>query len=86
MSQTGLRYIHADLASKASEYTEDAVAIAAVAGLGAAVYYGVNFVKEQKNKETAEAEALLRQQEQELASKSPVRRVQRLVQRLKGNA
>jgi len=57
-----------------------------VAGLGAAVYYGVNFIKEQKNKEIAEAEALLRQQEQELASKSPVRRVQRLVQRLKGNA
>ena len=86
MSQIGLLYVYADLASKASEYTEDAVAIAAVAGLGAAVYYGVKFIKEQKNKEIAEAEALLRQQEQELASKSPVRRVQRLVQRLKGNA
>jgi len=82
----GFLYVYADLASKASEYTEDAVATAAVAGLGAAVYYGVNFIKEQKNKEIAEAEALLRQQEQELASKSPVRRVQRLVQRLKGNA
>ena len=57
-----------------------------MAGLGAAVYYGVKFIKEQKNKEIAEAEALLRQQEQELASKSPVRRVRRLVQRLKGNA
>lgn len=74
-----------DLASKASEYTEDAVAIAAVLGLAAAAFYAVTVLKEQRNKEIEEAEALLRQ-EQELASRSPVRRVQRLVQRLKGNA
>ncbi|KAL0023268.1 hypothetical protein WJX77_001475 [Trebouxia sp. C0004] len=85
-SGVDLEELIGDLASKASEYTEDAVAIAAVAGLGAAVYYGISVIKEQKHKEIAEAEALLRQQEQELASKSPVRRVQRLVQRLKGNA
>lgn len=75
----------ADLGSKASEYTEDAIAIAAVLGLAAAAYYGIRILKEQKSKEVAEAEALLRQ-EQELASQSPVRRVRRLVQRLKGNA
>lgn len=74
-----------DLGSKASEYTEDAIAIAAVLGLAAAAYYGIRILKEQKSKEVAEAEALLRQ-EQELASQSPVRRVRRLVQRLKGNA
>lgn len=75
----------ADLASKASEYTEDAVAIAAVFGLAAAAFYAVTVLKKQRNKEIEEAEALLRQ-EQELASRSPVRRVKRLVQRLKGNA
>lgn len=74
-----------DLASKASEYTEDAVAVAAVLGLAAAAFYAVTVLKKQRNKEIEEAEALLRQ-EQELASRSPVRRVQRLVQRLKGNA
>ena len=79
-------WVFADLASKASEYTEDAVAIAAVLGLAAAALYTVTvLLKKQRNKEIEEAEALLRQ-EQELASRSPVSRVQRLVQRLKGNA
>ena len=82
--------VPADLASKASEYTEDALAIAAVGGLAAAAYYAVTELKKQRNKEIEEAEALLQQQQQQqqqdLASRSPVRRVQRLVQRLKGNA
>lgn len=85
VSVPDLLWMYADLASKASEYTEDAVAIAAVLGLAAAAYYAVSALKKQRSKEIEEAEALLRQ-EQELASQSPVRRVQRLVQRLKGNA
>ena len=76
--------MHADLASKASVYTEDAIAVAALAGFVAAAYYGIKLLREQRDKQVAEAEALL-QQEQEL-NKSPVKRVQRLVQRLKGNA
>lgn len=76
--------VPADLASKASEYTEDAVAVAAVLGLAAGAYYAVTILQKQRSKELEEAEAL--RQERELASQSPVGRVQRLVQRLKGNA
>ena len=78
-------WVLADLASKASEYTEDAVAVAVVLGLAAGAYYAVTVLKKQRSKELEEAEEALRQ-ERELASRSPVRRVQRLVQRLKGNA
>lgn len=84
MSHPGF-LLTAGLGSKASEYTEDAIAIGAVVGLAAAAYYGISILQKQKSKEVAEAEALLRQ-EQELASRSPVTRVKRLVQRLKGNA
>lgn len=77
-------WMPADLASKASEYTEDAIVVAAVLGLAAGAYYAVTVLKTQRSKELEEAEAL--RQERELASQSPVRRVQRLVQRLKGNA
>ncbi|KAL3154625.1 hypothetical protein ABBQ32_014074 [Trebouxia sp. C0010 RCD-2024] len=76
--------LFSDLASKASEYTEDAIVVAAVLGLAAGAYYAVTVLKTQRSKELEEAEAL--RQERELASQSPVRRVQRLVQRLKGNA
>ena len=52
--------------------------------MAAAGYYGITSVK-QRNKDMAEAEAVLRE-EQEIASRSSVRRVRKLVQRLKGNA
>lgn len=74
----------ADLGSKASHYTEDALAVAACLGLAVAVYSGITTVK-QRNRELAEAEALLRE-EQEIASRSAVRRVRKLVQRIRGNA
>ena len=82
--QSGDICLHADLASEAAKYSEEAAAAALVLGLAVACFYVYRASKGQGISQQPDSPSL--PQDDEANDQSPVGRVRQIVQRLKGHA